>query len=126
MKKLSGWFLIIFCSIFLLIFAIAFFAVIPGLLTRSNEVKMSTSEIMSSSIGFLIVISLLIFGLRNGIMKLKKEKLIDIIEYNGILNINLTGQIKYIDYRNLILGLNYQKPIYLVAIGVIIFKYFSL
>lgn len=118
MKKLSGWLLIIFCSIFLLIFAIAFFAIIPGLLNRNTEVQMSTSEILSSSIGFLIVISLLIFGLRNGVMKLKKDKLIDIVDYYGILNINLTGQIKYADYRNLILELNYKKPIYLVVIAV--------
>jgi hypothetical protein len=118
MKKLTGWLLIIFCSIFLLIFAIALIAITPGILNENSEVHMSIKQILSSSLGFLIVLSLLILGLRNGLKKIKKEKAIEIIDYNKDLNINLTGQIKYTDYRNLILGLSYKKPIYLVALGI--------
>jgi hypothetical protein len=119
MKKLSGWLLIIFCSVFLLIFAIAIIAILPGILTQYSEIQMSANELLSISIGLLIVISLLIFGLRNGVIRLRKEKIIDIVDYNGILNINLTGQIKYTDYRNLIMELNYKKPVYFVAIGIL-------
>jgi YcxB-like protein len=120
MKKFTGWILIIFCSIFLLIFAIALIAITPGVLTKSSQVQMSIKEILSSSLGFLIVISLLIFGLRNGIKKVKKDRLIEIVDYDKVLNINLTGQIEYLDYRNLILGLSFKKPIYLVVLGIML------
>jgi len=120
MKKFIGLILIIFCSIFLLILAIALISIIPGVLTKSTEVHMSIKEILSSSTGFLIVISLLIFGLRNGIKKVKKERVVEIIDYDKVLNIKLTGQIEYVDYRNLIFGLSFKKPIYLVVLGIML------
>lgn len=120
MKKLTGWILIIFCSILLLIFAIALIAIIPGVLNKSSELQMSIKEILTSSVGFLIVISLLIIGLKNGIKKLKKEKVVETIDYDGELKIDLTGQIEYIDYRNLILGISFKKPIYIVVLGILL------
>jgi hypothetical protein len=120
MKKLTGWLLIVFCSIMLLIFAITLIAIIPGVLNKGSEVQMSIKEILTTTLGFLIVISLLIIGLKNGIKKIKKDKVIEIINYNKDLNIDLTGQIEYIDYRNLILGISFKKPIYLVVLGIIL------
>lgn len=120
MKKLTGWLLIIFCSIMLLIFAIALIAIIPGVLNKGSEVQMSIKEILTSFIGFFIVISLLIIGLKNGIKKIKKEKVIETIDYDKELNINFTGQIEYLDYRNLILGISFKKPIYLVVLGIML------
>jgi hypothetical protein len=121
MKKLTGWILIIFCSIFLLIFAIAFIAINSGILNEASEAQMPIKEIiLSSSLGFLIVISLLVIGLRNGIKKVKKDKMKETIDYNNNLNINLSGQIEYTDYRNLILGLNFKKPIFLVVFGIML------
>src|SRR5690554_955851 len=120
MKKLTGWILIIFCSILLLIFAIALIAIIPGVLNKSSEVQISIKEILTSSVGFLIVISLLIIGLKNGIKKIKKEKVVETIDYDGELKIDLTGQIEYIDYRNLILGISFKKPIYIVVLGILL------
>lgn len=120
MKKLTGWILIIFCSILLLIFAIALIAIIPGVLNKSSEVQMSIKEILTSSVGFLIVISLLIIGLKNGIKKIKKEKVVETLDYDGELKIDLTGQIEYIDYRNLILGISFKKPIYIVVLGILL------
>jgi hypothetical protein len=120
MKKLTGWILIIFCSIMLLIFAIALIAIIPGVLNKGSEVQMSIKEILTSSIGFMIMISLLILGLRNGIKKIKKDKVIETKNYDKSLNIDLTGLIEYVDYRNLILGISYKKPIYLVVLGIML------
>lgn len=120
MKKLTGWITIVFCSILLLIFAFALIAIIPGLLTRSSEAHMSIKETLTSSLGFVIVISLLIFGLRNGIKKVKKERVIEIVDYDKELNINVTGQIEYADYRNLILELSFKKPMYLVLLGIML------
>lgn len=120
MKKITGWILIIFCSIMLLIFAIALIAIIPGVVYKGSEVQMSIKEILTSSVGFLIVISLLIIGLGNGIKKIKKNKMVATINYDKDLNINLTGQIEYIDYRNLILGINFKRPIYLVVLGIML------
>ena len=120
MKKLKGWIVIIFCSIMLMIFAIALIAIISGILNKGSDVQMSIKEILTSSVGFLIVISLLIIGLKNGIKKIEKDKVIETINFNKDLNIDLTGQIQYIDYRNLILGISFKKPIYLVFLGIML------
>jgi hypothetical protein len=119
MKKLTGWIIIIFCSILLLIFAIALLAIIDGALIK-NSIQMSVKEILSSSLGFAVVISLLIFGLRKGIKNTKKDRMIEIIDYDEVLNINLNGQIEYLDYRNLILEISFKKPIYLVFLGILL------
>lgn len=104
----------------LLIFAIALIAIIPGVLNKGSDVQLSIKEILTTSVGSIIVISLLIIGLKNGIKKIKKDKVIETINYNKDLNIDLTGQIEYIDYRNLILGLSFKKPIYIVVLGIML------
>jgi len=104
----------------LLIFAIALIAIIPGVINKGSETQMSIKEILTSSVGFLIVISLLVIGLKNGIKKIKKDKVFETIDYDKDLNIELTGQIEYIDYRNLILGISFKKPIYLVVLGIML------
>ena len=103
-----------------MIFAIALIVIIPGVLTSNDNVQMSIKEILTSSLGFIIVVSLLVIGLRNGIKRVRKGKIIEIIDYDKDLNINLTGKIEYNDYRNLILGLSFKKPIYLVVLGIMI------
>ncbi len=118
MKKIKGWILIIFCSILLLIFALVLTLLIPDLLNSNSELPMSNKDILISTAGFLIVISLLIFGLRNGLKKIMKDKVREIIDYPGDLKINFKGKIEYKDYRNLILGLTFKKPFYLVFIGI--------
>jgi hypothetical protein len=120
MKKLTGWIIIIFCSLFLLIFAIALIAIISGMLTNKTESQMSIKEILTSLMGFVIVISLLIMGLINGLKRVKKDKVIEIVDYDKVLNINLTGQIEYTVYRNLIFGLSFRKPVYYVALGIML------
>ena len=120
MKKITGWLTIIFCSIVLLIFAIALVAIIPGLLTKKSEVQMSSKEILTSVSGFLIVISLLIFGLINGLKKIKKDRVISIVDFTEKLEINLKGQISYKDYRNLTFGLSFKKPTFFVTFGILL------
>ncbi len=120
MKKFIGWLTIVFYSIILLIFAIALVALIPGLLTKKSEVHMSAKEILTSCTGFLIVISLLIFGLINGIKKVKKERVISIIDFPEKLEISLQGQISYRDYRNLTFVLSFKKPSYFVILGILL------
>ncbi|MBA3900502.1 MAG: YcxB family protein [Bacteroidetes bacterium] len=120
MKKLTGWILIIFCSIFLLIFATALVAIIPGVMTNDYKIHTYIKEILTTSFGFLVVITLLIIGLKNGLKRIRKDKVMVIIDYDKDLKINLKGQIKYHDYRNLILGISFKKPIYLVAFGIMI------
>jgi polyferredoxin len=63
MKKLTGWLMVIFCSIFLLIFAIALIIFIPNLWTNYSSANMSVKEIIGSSIGFFVVITLGVYGL---------------------------------------------------------------
>ncbi|NLG38963.1 MAG: YcxB family protein [Fibrobacter sp.] len=117
MKRLTGWILIVFCSILLLIFAFVLVTVVQGVIFKGAEIQMTLKEIISSILGFIIVISLLLIGLKNGVNRVKKEKVLKIKEYTKDLNIELTGIIEYTDYRNLILGLSFKKPIYLVVVG---------
>jgi hypothetical protein len=127
MKKLTGWILIAFCSFLLLAFAIVLSLTIHGILVKgSDAIQMSIKEILSSSIGFLIVTFLLLIGLKNGIRKVKSDKLIDIIDYNKNLNINLNGIIEYLPYRNLVMGLSFKKPGFIVALGLILMFSLSL
>lgn len=120
MRKFTGWMTILFCSIILLIFAIALIGIIPGILANKSEVQMSAKEIITSVTGFLIVISLLIFGMINGVKKIKKEKVINIIDFPEKLEINLKGQISYKDYRNLNLVLSFKRPTYFVIRGILL------
>ncbi len=119
MRKFTGWLIIVLCSIFLLMFVIVLITMIPGLSKSNSNVHMSASEIISSVFGFGLVILLLVFGLTNGIKRVKNDKAIDIVDYTEKLSISLTGQIAYKDYRNLIFGLSYKKPIYLVLLGIL-------
>jgi hypothetical protein len=125
MKKLTGWIIIIFCSFFLLIFVLSLVALTPGLLTKKSSLNMTISQTISSITGFVIVVSLLIYGLRNGINRIKKERPIEIIDYPEKIELKLTGQIEYIDYRNLFLGLNFNKPYYLIILGILLLSLLS-
>jgi len=95
-------------------------AYIPGILNDGPEAQMAIKEILTSSAGYIIVILLLIIGLNYGIKKVKKEKVIEPTIYNKDLNIDLTGQIRYIDYRNLVFGISFKRPITLVALGILL------
>ena len=124
MKKITGWLTIVFCSIIMLIFAIAVVAITLGILSKKPEYQMSTRDILTSVTGFLITISVLIFGLINGIKKVKRDKVINIIDFPEKLEISLRGQISYKDYRNLNLALNFKKPFFYVI--PVIFLLFSM
>ncbi len=118
MKKFIGWILIIFCSFMLLMLAISVIAIIPGVMDYSFMEKISTKEIITSSIGYLMMSLVFIFGLKNGLNKVKKDKVIEPINYDKELNINLSGKIDFNDYRNLILGLSFKNPFYLISFGI--------
>jgi uncharacterized membrane protein YhaH (DUF805 family) len=120
MKKLTAWIIIVFCSAVLLIFAMSFFIILPAILEKNSEVEMPLPVMLSTLSGAVIIIALLVFGLRNGIRRLKSEKSIEIIPYTGRLGIQLQGKISYRDYRNLILAMTYKKPVYLVFICIFI------
>ncbi|MCL2328638.1 MAG: YcxB family protein [Bacteroidetes bacterium] len=123
MKKIFGWLLIIVCSIFLLIFA---FAIIMFTVFESETpVGMTPKEIIVNAVGFVIFITLLIVGLKSGIKKIKKTE--EKVDYVDTLDINVTGKIRYEDYRNLLLGLTFKRPVYLVfIIGISILLILSL
>jgi len=119
MKKIYGWLLIIVCSFFLLLFAFTIIMLAMDTIKSGKSVEMAPKEIMGGSVGFVIAITLFIIGLNSGIKKIKTEK-IEIIDYIGTLDINLTGKIRYEDYRNLILGLTYKRPTYYILSCIII------
>jgi len=120
MKKTIGLLLIVFCSILLFIFGLSLIVLIPDLIMPDTESNISTSDAIYTLLGFALVIALLIFGLVTGIKKVKSVKPIEITPYNDTLNITLSGQLTYKDYRNLILRISYLKPVYLIFLGIII------
>jgi len=114
MKKITGWLLIVVCSAFLLMFAITTVViVIRGHLLMTNK------TIISTVIGFVFVSLIFTMGLMRGIQKVKKDKK-KIIAYEGTLNLNLTGQIAYKDYRNVLFELNLKNPFYIIFICIFI------
>ena len=125
MKKLTGWLIIITCSIFLLIFGIAIIVIIPGLLTNQSNVRSSMADIVRSLFGMGVAMFLFILGLRYGIKNVRNSKAIEIVAYPEELAIRFSGQIGYTDYRNLILGLTYKKPFYLGLMAVILLNLFA-
>lgn len=120
MKKITGWLIIVLCSVFLLIFGSVLVITIIGLSKDSTNVQSSASAMISSLFAFGFMILLLVYGLSYGIKRVKKDKAITIVEYPGNLNINLAGQIAYKDYRNLMLGMSYKKPTYLLLIVILL------
>jgi len=127
MKKIFGWLQIIVCSFILLLFAFTIIVLAINIIESGEPLsgKMTLKEIIGSSIGFIVVITLLIVGLKSGIKKIKKEK-VEIVDYIGTLDIDLTGKIRYEDYRNLLLGLTFKRPTFLVFIGIFILLLLSL
>jgi hypothetical protein len=119
MRKLTGWIIIIFCSMFLIVFATVLIITIPNILNDDDFIRQYKSfDAFSSIVGFVGVTTLLIIGLQNGIKRLKKTKPMELIPFLDILDIRFKGQIRYEDYRNLIFGLTFKKPTYLIFIGI--------
>lgn len=118
MKKFTGWVLIILCSSLLMIFAMALAFIIIDVINNKTEVQMAPKEMLTSSIGFIIVISLLVLGLMKGLNKIKKEKSINSANYDKIIDIKLSGQIQYKDYRNMVLGATFKRPRFILIFGI--------
>lgn len=126
MKKIISWLTIFFCSLFLLIFLLGLLVIIHGIWSDPSRLTISTKEIISSVIGFFVVFTLLILGLKNGIKGAKKEKAVKRIDYTDELNINFKGQIAYKDYRNLILGITFKRPLYVLIAGIMVLSLLSI
>ncbi len=129
MNKIKAWLLIITCSILAVIFIIFFIAIIPGILPgilSGKNADMPTKEIISSTIGFSVVIFLIIYGLKKGIKEIFSNKKREKMDFNETLNIEFNGQIKYNDYKKLMLNIRYNKPIYLLIGGILILLSLSL
>ena len=116
MKKFIGWVLVGFCSLLLIVFLSSLIIISPEFADNQKPILESLSTIG----GFVLIITILTVGLINGIKRIRKPSQYEINEYNGELNLELNGQIKYEDYRNYILTQTFKKPIYLVLFVVFI------
>lgn len=114
MKKVFVWIQVIVLSILLLIFSLMAIAILLDRLLGGTS-EFSNKELIISLLGNAIVLYFIVLGLKNGINKLKREKEIEHIAYDKDLNIDLNGRIQYKDYRNLIFGLTFNKPLFLFA-----------
>jgi NADH:ubiquinone oxidoreductase subunit 6 (subunit J) len=121
MKKIIGWIAIILCSIILLSFAITLVDTFPEILNGDPDTHDLANGIKSFWVSFLITFLLAFFGLIAGIKAVRKRKIIEYTDYNQGLNIKLNGKIEYKDYRNLILGLTFKKPIFVLPYSLVLF-----
>jgi len=120
MKKLTQWATIIFSSIVLILMLLGMGITAYDVLNGNVRTPMDVREILSMGIGFLIAIGVLLFILIQAIKKVQKAPRIVSEAYDKELNISLKGKIEYKDYRNLILGITYKKPAYIVIYGIAI------
>src|ERR1043165_9557695 len=123
MKKLTGWLIIIFCSFLLLIFLFVIIIIAVDPYKHSDPKFASTVSALSTStiIGYTVFIFFSILGIRYGIKRIKNQKVVERIPYHEKLEINFTGQINYKNYRNLMFALNFKKPFYFVAVGLLFY-----
>lgn len=126
MKKIIGWLQVIFCSLLLLTLLMCVTVLLPDMLSPDPDHAMPASSIMTTSFGFLLFGIFLFIGLRNGLKKIKAEKPVERKPFEKELNIQLSGRIEYKDYRNLLLGLSYKKPVMLIFLGILVFSSLSM
>ena len=100
--KILYWFLVVFCSILTLIFILFFF------FGEGME-----NHFMVNIIFLFLTIGGLIYGIRKIREKKIEAKQMQTTEYTGNLNLNLSGQISYKDYRNSVLEQTWKKYWYL-------------
>ena len=116
MKRFTGWLIIIVCTVILLFLV---FSVIVVIITLDRWQVPTIKDVISVVVAFVVFTILLLAGLKNGLKKIKKDKIVKVIDYTCTLDINLTGQISYADYKKLMLGLSFKKPVFLVFVCMI-------
>ena len=75
MKKIFGWFLVIYSSIMLLILSLAIIILLLGVLFMNYKIPFPTKTIVMNLLGLSIGYFLLISFLKIGLKKIKKEKI---------------------------------------------------
>jgi hypothetical protein len=113
MNKLTGWIILVVTSFLIFVFAMSLLVFIPDLFKTERQ----NNDSIIAIVFFVILLILLIFGFRYGLKKIKPNKAIEIIAYTKELDIRFNSRIEYKDYRNLIFGLSFKKPGYLVSLG---------
>src|SRR5437870_5106015 len=101
MKKLTGWLIIIFCSLLLLFSgSIIMITVLNDPHKHSDPKFASALSAWSAStiIGYAVFIFFSILGIRYGIKRIKNQKVVERIPYHEKLEINFIGQINYKNY----------------------------
>lgn len=115
MDKLKGWLIIVLNVFLFLVFALCLFVFVPDLFKKNIVHKDS----YIASFAFLVLLILSIYGFVNGLKKVTTQKKVSVI-YDKELNIQFKSQIEYKEYRNLIFGLSFKKPIFLIMFGLIL------
>ena len=124
MKKFIGWLTVIFCSLFLMLFLACFLVILYSRLENPENATpiAMTTEFFVSIFFSLLCITLLIVGLKNGLKKIRKNKIV-CIDYTDVLDINLTGKISFKDYRNLVLEESFKR-VYIIFFSLLVWLVF--
>jgi hypothetical protein len=116
MKKIFGIILIIVCAFLILTFVRDIFS----LLIPIDLAYLFSQEIVFHLLTCSLFIAFLFFGVLEGIKLVKGEKPEATIPFHETMDIRVQGTIAYKDYRNVILGMNMDKPLMWVAIAIIL------
>ena len=118
--KILAWLQIVLCCIILISFIGTIIGISPTVISQGGHIDISVKEILIMLLGFVFFTAISIMGLRNGIRKLRPKKTPEVMAYDDILDIQLNGKIEYVHYRNLVLGLTFNKPMYYVTFGILV------
>jgi len=115
MNKLKGWLLISLNGFLIFVFALSLAVFVPDLFKKNVDHKDS----FIASFVLLVLLILSVYGFVKGLQKIKPKKEI-LVPYDRELNIQFKSQIEYEEYRNLIFGLSFKRPIFLIMFGLIL------
>jgi hypothetical protein len=115
MNKLKAWSIVILNVFLFLVFALCLFVFVPDLFKKN----IGNKDSYIASFVFLVLLILSIYGFVNGLKKVMAQKK-TVVPYDKELNIQFKNQIEYKEYRNLIFGLSFKRPIILIMFGLIL------
>ncbi len=108
MKKVSGWLFILISSFFLLLFSGTLILMAYERFFHPDPMKDFPLG-FGAIVGFVTMMALAVSGLLHGLKKVRKQKQNVPVEYTGTIDLKLSGQIGFKDYRNMLFQTSLKK-----------------
>ncbi|MBC7487475.1 MAG: YcxB family protein [Cytophagaceae bacterium] len=110
MKKILGWSIVVFCSLFLFLILLACINFLAD-----PEMRFHGQSVYEALISYLIISVAFVFFLRFGRSLIKNNSIVT-IPYTQTLSLHPSGVTSYTDYRNVMLSLTLRSPAYQIIL----------